>query len=232
MSLLLEPSAPTVQAMTNDEGWRRYIEAGMALTQITRARAEELVRELVRNGEMERGRAQERVDELVRRSRERSEALLDMVRDEVQSQLRDLGMATVEDVAARVADLIAAAAKAGRTATGQAGRAGGSEEKAPARKAAAKRAPAKRAATKAAAPARKAAAKKAPAKRAATKAAAPARKAAAKKAPAKRTATKKAAAGSPRPSQASTARSAVNVPVGRAGAASRRVSAPGRHRIG
>ena len=112
--------------MTNDEGWRRYIDAGMTLTQITRARAQELVRELVRSGEMERGRAQERVDDLVRRSRERSEALVQTIRDEVDGQLHDMGMATVEDIAARVADLLAAAAAAGRAATGQPERTPGS----------------------------------------------------------------------------------------------------------
>ena len=52
--------------MTENDGLRRYVDAGTALTQITRARAEELVRELIKTGEVERHRAQEWVEDLVK----------------------------------------------------------------------------------------------------------------------------------------------------------------------
>jgi len=108
--------SPTVCGMTNDEGWRRYVDAGMAITQVTRARAEEFVRELVRSGEIERGNAQDRVEDLLRWSKERSEAFVQLVRNEVQSQLGDLGITTVEDLAGRVSEMLAAAGAAGRAA--------------------------------------------------------------------------------------------------------------------
>jgi polyhydroxyalkanoate synthesis regulator phasin len=162
--------------MVENEGLRRYIDAGMALSQITRARAEELVRELIKTGEFERTRAQDWVEDLVRLSRERSESFVHLVRNEVRAQLDDLGITNVDDLAKRVAESLArsseAARKAGKAATTRRGRSGGakaakkaSAKKAPAKKAAAKKAPAKKAPAKKTS-AKKAAAKKAPAKKA------------------------------------------------------------------
>ena len=91
--------------MTENDGLRRYVEAATALTQITRSRAEELVRELIKAGELERHRAQEWVEDLVKTSRERSEALVDAVRGEVRHQLKDLGFTNVDDLAKKVADM-------------------------------------------------------------------------------------------------------------------------------
>ena len=162
--------------MVENEGLRRYIDAGMALSQITRARAEELVRELIKTGEFERSRAQDWVEDLVRLSRERSEAFVHLVRNEVRSQLDDLGITNVDDLAKRVAEVLArsseAARKAGKAATTRRRPARGAKKaakKAGAKKAPAKKAPAKKAAAKKAA-AKKAAAKKAPAKKTAKKA--------------------------------------------------------------
>jgi len=156
--------------MSENDGLRRYLEAGMALTQITRARAEELVRELIKTGEVERQRAQDWVEDLMKASRERSEALVATVRGEVRQQLNELGFTNVEDLARKVADILSRSSAAARQATGRtvkkAKRAGAGKvaaRKAPARKAAAKKAPAKKAAAK------KATAKKAPAKKATAK---------------------------------------------------------------
>jgi|SRR5579875_388477 len=164
--------------MALNDGLRRYLEAGVSLTQITRARAEELVRDLVRAGEVEAERAQDWAEDLVRRSRERSEALVGTVRAEVRQQLAELGFTSVEDLAKRVADIVNRAqaqlparrrtparppAASTRTAPAR---------KATAHKATARKAPARTAGTKAAAratttaPARKAAARKAPARKA------------------------------------------------------------------
>jgi polyhydroxyalkanoate synthesis regulator phasin len=103
--------------MTENDGLRRYVEAATALTQITRSRAEELVRELIKAGELERHRAQDWVEDLVKTSRDRSEALVDTVRGEVRHQLKELGFTNVDDLAKKVADILARTSAAGRQAT-------------------------------------------------------------------------------------------------------------------
>jgi len=154
--------------MSENDGLRRYIEAGMALTQITRARAEELVHELIRTGEVERNRAQEWIEDLVRASRERSEALVATIRSEVRQQLKELGFTNIDDLAKKVAEVLARSSAAARKATGRAPAAKAPVKKAPAKKAAAKKVAAKKTAAKKA-PAKKAAAKKATAKKTAAK---------------------------------------------------------------
>jgi polyhydroxyalkanoate synthesis regulator phasin len=103
--------------MTENDGLRRYVEAATALTQITRSRAEELVRELIKAGELERHRAQDWVEEVVKASRDRSEALVSTVRNEVRKQLRESGFTNVDDLAKKVAAVLARSSAAGRKAT-------------------------------------------------------------------------------------------------------------------
>ncbi|MHB8329345.1 MAG: hypothetical protein ACYDD6_06955, partial [Acidimicrobiales bacterium] len=160
--------------MPQNDGLKRYFEAALALTQITRARAEEVVRDLIRTGEVESTRAQDWVEDLVKTSRQRSEALLSTVRGEVKQQLAEIGITNIDDIARRVAETLGRAESAARRATRAPGRPRPTERKATARNAPAKNAPARKA------PAKKAPAKKAPAKKA------PAKKAPAKKAPAKK----------------------------------------------
>jgi polyhydroxyalkanoate synthesis regulator phasin len=164
--------------MSENDGLRRYLEAGMALSQITRARAEELVHELIKTGEVERQRAQDWIEDLMKVSRERSEAFVATVRGEVRQQLKETGFTNVEDLAHKVADIRSRSSAAARKATGRtvkkARRAGAGKvaaKKAPAKKAAAKKAPAKKAAAKRST-AKKASAKKASAKKAGTRKAA------------------------------------------------------------
>ncbi len=78
---------------------RKYLEAGMAFTQTTRARAEEVVTSLVRAGELQSEQTQQQVQELVDRSRENTERILNAVRTEVMDQLSTLGFATKADLA-------------------------------------------------------------------------------------------------------------------------------------
>jgi polyhydroxyalkanoate synthesis regulator phasin len=143
-------------AMSKRDGYQRYLDAGIAFTQMTRSRAEELVQELVKSGEVQRKEAQAKVEELIDRSRKSSESLLSVVRDEVGSQLRSLGIGNIEDLAKQVASLLARSPK---SASGPAKKS--ATKKAPAKKAAAKKSAAKKA------PAKKSAAKKAPAKKSA-----------------------------------------------------------------
>jgi polyhydroxyalkanoate synthesis regulator phasin len=103
------------------DGLRRYIEAATTLTQVTRGRAEEIVRELVASGEVERNRAQDWIEDLIKRSREASETLVTQVSSEVERQLgerfKDLDL---DDLAKRVAGMIEMAGALGRSVTTQA----------------------------------------------------------------------------------------------------------------
>jgi polyhydroxyalkanoate synthesis regulator phasin len=167
------------------DGFQKYLDAGIAFTTLTRAKAEELVQELVQSGEFQGSDARARVDELLERSRKGREAFAAQVRKEVTHQLESVGITSLEDLANQVAALIGRTAEAGKVATDTAKKAA---KKAPAKKSGPKKSAPKKsaAAKKKAAPKKSAAAKKkAPAKKAATKKAAPAKKAPAKKAPPK-----------------------------------------------
>jgi polyhydroxyalkanoate synthesis regulator phasin len=98
------------------DGLRRYLEAATTLTQITRGRAEELVRDLVASGELERTRAQEWIEDLLKRSREASEILLATISAEVDRQLGERGFKNLDldDLAQRVAGIIELAGAVGR----------------------------------------------------------------------------------------------------------------------
>lgn len=159
--------------MTENDGLRRYIEAATALTQITRSRAEELVRELIKAGELERHRAQDWVEELVKVSRERSEALVATVHGEVRQQLKESGFTNVDDLAKKVADVLARSQAAGRKVTHRSAK---KAKKPGAKKSSAKKSGAKKAAAK------KTAAKKSGATKTAARKASGTKKAGAKKA--------------------------------------------------
>src|SRR4029077_15448503 len=125
---------------------RKYLEAGMAFTQTTRARAEEVVGNLVRAGELQTEQTQQQVQELVERSRENTERVVKAMREEVVSQMASLGFATKKDLARleRKLDAMKPSSSAKKSPA----------KKSPAKKPAAKKSSAKKA------PAKKAAAKK------------------------------------------------------------------------
>ena len=192
--------------MPRNDRYRRYLEAAAALGEITRARAEELVKELKGGGDVQRAQAQQWVDELVERGRDAAGDLVDIVRSEVSKQLQALGL-DPEDLAHQAAEVMRRTAEAGRrvvydVAPGAGTRTarphGGSGATATAKKAAGAKKAATTAARAPAAPAKKAAATKTAAakKTAATKAAA-AKSAAAKSAAAKKSVTKAPSAKAP-----------------------------------
>jgi polyhydroxyalkanoate synthesis regulator phasin len=146
--------------MVAKDAFQKYLDAGVAFTNLTRARAEELVHELVKSGEFQSGDAKAKVEELIERSRKGREAMVAQVRHEVSRQFEGIGVTSLEDLAQQVASII------GRTA--DAGRAASSGSKAAPTQPVAK----KKAAAKKAPPKKKAAAKKAPAAKGATKPAA------------------------------------------------------------
>jgi len=131
--------------MSDVYDWRSLLEAGTEFGEMRRSQARRFVRGLVDQGVLAREQAQAAVEEMVEMSRQRAENLTGVIQRQVREQLRELGIATQDDLAALERRLVA---KTGAAV--------------PAKKAA-KRAPAKKA------PAKKAT-KKAPAKKATKKA--------------------------------------------------------------
>jgi polyhydroxyalkanoate synthesis regulator phasin len=169
--------------MAENDLLKRFLDAGMTFTALTRQRAEELVRDLVRAGAVQAEQAQTAVEELLERSRHNRDRLIETVRSEIDQQISRLDLATREDIERMFQRVVDSARALVGQATGR-----GAEPKpeapaavteAPAGKAAARKTTAKRTAKKTSTA--KAAAKKAPA-----------RKAPAKKAAAKKTSTRKA----------------------------------------
>ncbi len=89
--------------MAESDPWKRYIEAGVELTQLTRTRAEKLVKDLVKAGEVQRHEAQERVEALLERSRKSTDAIAEAVRVEVMKQMQNLGLVQPAEKAAATA---------------------------------------------------------------------------------------------------------------------------------
>src|SRR3954470_2390804 len=150
---------------------KRYLDAGVAFSQLTQAKAEEIVRDLVRSGEVNTGDARKRVEELLDRSKQNSEGIVALVRAEVQNQVAKLGLVPKAELDAVKRELAQLKAQQPKTVV---------KTPAPA-KAAAKKASVKKVAK--AVPTAKAPAKKAPAK-----------KSVAKKSVAKKSVAKKSAA--------------------------------------
>ena len=103
--------------MASNERIRKYLDAGNVLGQVSRGRAEEIVRELVNAGDIQRSHAQEWVDALVDRSRRTSEQLVELVRKELTSQLQRIDGTTLDSVANQVAEILKKSAQAGVSAT-------------------------------------------------------------------------------------------------------------------
>ncbi len=164
--------------MATNDVIKRYVDAGLELTQLTQARAEAFVKELVKAGELQADQAREAVADLLARSRATTERIVETVRKEVREQVDQLGLARKDDLErleARVSSLVAEATAALKAVADKAPaalqrRPGQTAPKAPATKAA--KASAKKAAksTKKTAAkggtTKKAAAKRTPAKKA------------------------------------------------------------------
>ncbi|MGK2929792.1 MAG: phasin family protein [Acidimicrobiales bacterium] len=125
---------------------KRYLDAGIAFTQMTQARAEAIVKDLVSAGEVQAQRAEELVSALVERSRQNTDRLLEVVRKEVRDQIANLGLATKGDVA-RVERKVAAT-PAKKSAAKKAGTKKSAAKKAGTKKSAAKKSAAKKSAAK------------------------------------------------------------------------------------
>jgi polyhydroxyalkanoate synthesis regulator phasin len=140
--------------MAQSDLFKRYLDAGIAFTEMTRERAQAIVKEWVNAGEVPMQRADDFIEDMVERSRQNTAAIVALVQAQVQDQLSALGLATKTDIARLEAKINRASGTSGGSAS------------------AAKKAPAKKAAKKAAAtksPANKSSAKKSTAKKSAAK---------------------------------------------------------------
>ena len=84
--------------MTQTDRLKKYLDAGVAFTHLTQQRAEEIVRELVKAGEVKKRESQARVEELLERSKQTTDALRSFVETEVGAQIGRLGLATKAEV--------------------------------------------------------------------------------------------------------------------------------------
>ena len=85
--------------MAQSDLFKRYLDAGIAFTELTRERAQAIVREWVKAGEVPMQRADDFIEDLVERSRQNTEAIVTLVQSQVQEQLGALGLATKADIA-------------------------------------------------------------------------------------------------------------------------------------
>lgn len=121
--------------MAQNDLLKRYLDAGVAFTQLTQAKAEEIVRDLVKAGEVQTDDARKRVEELVERSRQNTEGILALVRAEVQTQVSKLGLVPRSEVDALKRELSQLKAQQPKTTVAKAPAA---KKAAPAKKAAKK----------------------------------------------------------------------------------------------
>lgn len=98
--------------MAQNDILKRYLDAGLAFTALTQSRAEALVKDLVNAGEVQAEQARDAVTDLVERSRKNTERLIETIRQEVRSQITNLGLADKSDLdklEARLAGLFGSA---------------------------------------------------------------------------------------------------------------------------
>jgi polyhydroxyalkanoate synthesis regulator phasin len=72
--------------------------AGLGLLSMTREKAEKVIDELSREGEVQKGEMKQWVDQLSDRGEEERQALRNLIRDEMKKVLDDMGLATKEDI--------------------------------------------------------------------------------------------------------------------------------------
>ncbi|MDZ7676327.1 MAG: hypothetical protein U5K30_14825 [Acidimicrobiales bacterium] len=134
---------------------KRYLDAGMAFTQMTQSRAEAIVKDLVKTGEVQAQKTEELVNELLERSRRNTDKLLEVVRKEVRDQIASLGLATKDDIARVEKKVETQAAPAKKGASKKKAVKKAAKKTSPSKKKAAKKSAAKKSAAKKTSPAEK-----------------------------------------------------------------------------
>lgn len=85
--------------MPQPPDWNKYLDAGAEFVAMTRTQARKRAKELVSQGHLAQEQVQGFVDDLVDESRKRTDVLLEVVRKEIQRQVKTLGIATKDDLA-------------------------------------------------------------------------------------------------------------------------------------
>jgi polyhydroxyalkanoate synthesis regulator phasin len=96
----------------------------MSLSNMTRDRAQKIVKELVKSGEIQREQAAKRVEELMERSRKSTEELMELISKEVRRQVKQLRLVTLDDLQ-KMLERLGAAGPLGKGLTDAVGRARG-----------------------------------------------------------------------------------------------------------
>lgn len=76
----------------------KYVEAATGLTQLTKAKAEQIVKQVLKQGSGVTGSASGLVEDLLDRSRRNREAITSLVKSETQRAVKAMGFATQADV--------------------------------------------------------------------------------------------------------------------------------------
>ncbi len=140
--------------MPQSPDWNKYLDAGAEFVAMTRAQARARAKELVGTGQLAQEQVQGFVDDLVEESRKRTDAMLDVVRKEIQRQVKTLGIATKDDLA-KLETKLSKQSKPARKSSGSTKKKAAKKGSAPKAKPAAKK-KAKKAAKSAKVPAAKA----------------------------------------------------------------------------
>lgn len=77
---------------------RRMALVTSGIVELTRNRAENIVRDLISSGDLSGGQAGQTVKELMERSRQNRREILNLVRSEIRGQVEALGVATKRDI--------------------------------------------------------------------------------------------------------------------------------------
>ena len=159
--------------MAEDTLMREYLAAGMTIGEVTRERAEAIVRDLIEAGDLRREQFEAWVDRLLEWGRAATEAMVEAVRTEVSNQLTSRGLVSREDMSRIDARLDDLASQLHAAASAPARRAKKTAEtvkkRAPAKRGRAKKTTAKRPAARKTAARKTAARKTAPRKAGATR---------------------------------------------------------------
>jgi len=84
--------------MAASPDWKQFLDAGMNFTAVRRKEAQRLAKDLVSQGQLAQERVQSFVDDLVESSRARTDQLVEMIRAEVQRQIKALNLVTRDDL--------------------------------------------------------------------------------------------------------------------------------------
>jgi polyhydroxyalkanoate synthesis regulator phasin len=92
--LLREPAGGGVVEKT----WQKYVEAASGVTEVTRRRAEQVVRSLVKQGEIAADNMERAVEELLQRSEQNRKAVSTLVKAESERAVTRFGLARKRDL--------------------------------------------------------------------------------------------------------------------------------------